>query len=212
LTDSSTNGLSVNTCLHDKGGNRLGGHHLIMGKLTDFLTGEILDDTHDERFRQDIARLLVSEKGYARDEIKSRIDLKTEACGKAAIIKVDFAILIRERICMIIKYGPGSLVTRRRPALAASRLLSGYQIPVVVVTNGREADILDGETGKIMTSGLNTIVSRENMMAEWARFGFKPVAPTRAEKESRILFAYEVDDACPCDDAICRLKGGDDHS
>lgn len=188
----------------------MGGHHLIMGKLTDFLTGESLDDTHDERFRQDIARLLVNDKGYARDEIKSRIDLKTVACGQAAMIKVDYAILIRERICMIIKYGPGSLVTRHRPALAASRMLTGYQIPVVVVTNGREADILDGETGKVMTSGLNTIVSREYMLAEWARFGFKPISPDRAEKESRILFAYEVDDSCPCDDAICRLNEGDD--
>jgi hypothetical protein len=183
----------------------MGGHHLILGKLTDFLSGEILDDTHDERLRQDIARLLVIEKGYARDDIQSRIDLKAEAGGQAAMVKVDFAVRIQNRICMMIKYGPGSLVTRHRPALAASRLLTGYQIPVVVMTNGREADILDGETGKIMGSGLDAIVSREKMIAGWSKFGFKPILPDRAEKESRILYAYEVDDACPCDDSICRL-------
>ena len=38
----------------------MGGHHLILGKLTDFISGEILDDTLDERHRQKIARLLVA--------------------------------------------------------------------------------------------------------------------------------------------------------
>ena len=148
----------------------MGGHHLILGKLTDFLTGETLDDTHDERLRQNIARLLVIEKGYARADIQSRINLKAEAGGQAAMVKVDFAVRLQMRICMIIKYGPGSLVTRHRPALAASRLLTGYQIPVVVMTNGREADILDGETGIIMGSGLDAIVSREKMIAGWSKF------------------------------------------
>ena len=188
----------------------MGGHHLIMGQLTDFLTGEILDDTHDERFRQDIARRLVYEKGYQRTEIRSRLPLKAEAGGQAAMIWVDFAVTIHQRVCMMIKYGPGSLVTRHRPALAASRLLTGYQIPVVVVTNGREADILDGKTGKILASGMNAMVSREDMEKNWSRLAFDPVSPDRATRESRILFAYEVDDACPCDDAICRLKIGVD--
>ena len=33
----------------------MAGHHLILGKLADFLTGDILDDTLDERYRQAIA-------------------------------------------------------------------------------------------------------------------------------------------------------------
>ena len=42
----------------------MNGHHLILGKLSDYLTGDTLDDTHDERYRQKIARLLVDRKGY----------------------------------------------------------------------------------------------------------------------------------------------------
>ena len=30
----------------------MGGHHLIMGELTDLVTGQTLPDTHDERYRQ----------------------------------------------------------------------------------------------------------------------------------------------------------------
>ena len=54
---------------------------------------------------------------------------------------------------MIVKYAPGSLVTRHRPALAASRLIAPYQVPVVVVTNGKDTNILDGSTGKVTGYG-----------------------------------------------------------
>jgi hypothetical protein len=41
----------------------MGTHHLILGKTTDFLTGQSLADTHDERVRQKIAQFLVNQKG-----------------------------------------------------------------------------------------------------------------------------------------------------
>jgi hypothetical protein len=186
----------------------MGGHHLIMGKSTDFITGDMVDDTHDERLRQSVARILVESLGYDKSEIQSRLDLTVQADARAAVIRLDFAVRIRDRFCMIVKYGPGSLITRHRPALAASRLLAGYQIPVVVATNGRDADILDGETGKLLKSGLEAIPSRKYMEENFDRFGFLPTTPERREKESRLLYAYEVDDACPCDDTICRLPPG----
>ena len=37
-------------------------HHLIYGTLQDYLTGEELTDTDDERIRQDLSRLMVDEK------------------------------------------------------------------------------------------------------------------------------------------------------
>ena len=58
------------------------GHHLILGELIDFITGETIQDTHDERYRQKLARLLVEHKGYVKKEIepavKSWYGLKTK--------------------------------------------------------------------------------------------------------------------------------------
>jgi hypothetical protein len=34
---------------------------------------------------------------------------------------------------------------------------------------------------------------------------FEPISADRAEKEARIVYAFEVDGACTCDDTICRL-------
>ncbi len=199
------------------------GHHLILGKLADFITGETLDDTHDERYKQYLARLLVEDKGYPKNEIEPRCELLVKAGDLRAIVKVDFKITLllpshsqavarekeeKTRICMIVKYGPGSLVTRQRPALAASRLLASYQIPVVVVTNGQDADIMDGASGKVILSGLESIPSRPVLIQLTENARFNQIPAKQAEMESRIVYAFEIDGSCPCDDTVCRLENG----
>jgi len=106
---------------------------------------------------------------------------------------------------MIIKYGPGSITTRHRPALSASRLVAPYQVPLAVVTNGVDADILDGSTGKIISNGFDTIPSKTELLNLSEKFILNAIPENRAETESRILYAYEVDGSCPCDDTICRI-------
>ena len=181
------------------------GHHLILGELNDLITGEIIKDTHDERYRQKIARLLVDRKGYLKSDIEPRKSLLVQAGDNRAIIKIDFLINLSDRLCMIIKYGPGSLVTRRRPVLAASRIVAPYQIPVAVVTNGEDAEILAGSSAKVLSRGLDTIPSRTELNKFAAEVNFSKIPPERAAMESRILYCYEVDDSCPCDEDICKL-------
>ena len=181
------------------------GHHLILGRLEDFLSGETLDDTHDERYRQHIARMLVEEKGYLKNDIRPRHKLLVKAGSQSAMVMVDFLLHLGEKIAMIVKYGPGSLVTRRRPCVAASRLVAPYQVPIAVVTNGEDAEIIAGDTGKVIAAGLDSIPLKSDLENRAAAFGFKPISSSRAELESRIVYAFEVDGACPCDDTVCKL-------
>jgi hypothetical protein len=106
---------------------------------------------------------------------------------------------------MIIKYGPGSLVTRQRSALAISRLVAPYQVPIAVVTNGEDADILEGKTGKVIAQGLQSIPPKRDLLEKLTAMSFNRISSEQAEIESRIVYAYEVDGSCPCDDTICRL-------
>lgn len=177
-----------------------------MGELRDLITNETLDDTHDERLKQGIAALLVDRKGFNRNEIRPRWPLTLRAGEKCATINIDFGIVIDERVSMMIKYGPGSLVTRHRPALATSRLLTPYQVPVVVVTNGIDADILDGTSGKVMARGFDAIPDKAALTHLVADRTFAAIPSGRAEKESRIAFAFDVDGSCPCDDTVCRIS------
>jgi hypothetical protein len=184
-------------------------HHLILGRLVDFITGQTIDDTHDERYRQKIARLLVLDKGFAKSDIRTGRSVTVRAKSKSACVPITFMVQVRRRDAMLVHYGPGSLVTRHRPALALARLAAPYQIPVVVVTNGEAADILDGATGRIIASGLERVPSKMQLIQALRDCPWEPVGAQRAEMESRIVMAYEVDDRCPCDSTVCRWENRD---
>ncbi|MFO7708247.1 MAG: type I restriction enzyme HsdR N-terminal domain-containing protein [Desulfobacterales bacterium] len=183
----------------------MSGHHLILGTLTDLVTGETLEDTLDERYRQKIARLLLEEKGFRRAEIEPRRELLLQAGERRAVIRVDFIVRLEARVVMVIRFGPGSLVSRERPTLAVSRLLEPYQVPLAVVTNGEDAEVLEGESGRVVGRGLDAIPARAKLAAALTGFRWAPIPPERSGLEARIAFCYEIDDACPCDETICRL-------
>lgn len=181
------------------------GHHLVLGELKDFLTGQLLADTHDERYRQKLARLLVLQKGYPKEVVQSRCKLLAQAGEKRALVPIDFVITLGEKKAMVVKYAPGSLTTRHRSTIAATRLIASYQIPIAVVTNGRDADILDAATGATAGRGLSDIPHRTELEKIASTHDYRNISADRAEMESRLLYCFEVEGSCPCDDSICRL-------
>ena len=184
----------------------MGGHHLILGEIKDYLTGEVLADTHDERYRQKVARLLVEHKGYAKKDLQPRVPIDVTLEGKRARIRLDLVVRIDDQVAMLIKYAPGSLTTRHQVALAASRLLAPFQVPVSVVTNGEEADIIDNYSFSVVAEGLNSIFSRREL-SDYLR-AHKQIAVSGHHRDmaARILYAYEVDGRCPCDDTVCEYE------
>ena len=180
-------------------------HHLIMGQLQDYLTGQRLDDTHDERYRQKLARLLVEHCGFAKPDITPRFNLTVTACDRRAIVPVDFLVAVSGTVGMLVKYGPGSLVTRHNPAIAVSRVIRPYQVPVVVVTNGENAHIIDSRTGRLTSEGLMRIPSKNTLSGILKQHDFEAVSIKMVEMANKIIYAFEVDGSCLCDSDICRL-------
>jgi len=184
----------------------LKGHHLVLGETRDYLTGETLADTHDERYRQKIARLLVEEKGFCRQDLTPRFPIDICVDGKQARVRLDLVVTLDERIALLIKYAPGSLTTRHQVALAASRLLAPYQVPFSVVTNGEEADIINNATDVVVGRGLDKIFTRNTLETQLRSCKDIPVSQRFREMATRILYAYEVDGRCPCDDTVCEFE------
>ena len=178
-------------------------HHLVLGELKDFLTGLVLTDTLDERYRQKIVRKLVLDGGFEKKDVESNIQLEVAAGHRKASIKIDFLVKYRRKIIALIKYAPGSLVTRRLSTLAVSRIIKPYQIPIVVVTNGEDAEILDGDSGKVVSTGLDNLPSIKDVKNNIENFSFKPIKNIIFDQASRIAYACEIDGACPCDSDIC---------
>jgi len=178
-------------------------HHLIYGKLTDFITGETLVDTDDERIRQDIGKFLVNDLGFGKEEIIPRLTIETMFNQTFVVSKIDFAIKISARILLIIRYGPGSLVTRERPTIAAARVLvPEYQIPLAVVTNGRDAELIDTASKKVLASGMTAIPNRKSALALAEEVSFLPPLDEKGvEREKRIMNAFDLEICCaggPC--------------
>lgn len=181
----------------------MGTGHLILGQLADHITGEMLPDTHDERIRQKIARLLTDKKGFLKSEIVPRRALTVDVDGKTGTVTADFIIGIDKRPGMVIVYGPGSVVTRQRPTLAIARLLADRIIPVAVITNGTEAVVMDARSGKTMAEGSAAILSRDELLAAMNSFPDAPLSPGQREKEERILYAMEILTRKECETYTC---------
>jgi hypothetical protein len=177
-------------------------HHMIYGNLVDFVTGEPLVDTDDERYRQKLARLLVEERGFAKNELTMRRRIETLFNHQFVASRIDIVVSIGDQRVMVLRYGPGSLVTRERPAVAAARVLEENQIiPLAVVTNGEDGELLDARTGKVLGTGLEAIPTREAVLKMMPTLDFTPVAPERREPELRILNAFDIEVCCaggPC--------------
>jgi hypothetical protein len=104
---------------------------------------------------------------------------------------------------MILRFAPGSIVTRERAAIAAARVLEpSYQIPLVVVTNCKDAEVLDTYTGKVIRQGLDSIPDRKEAEALVRTLRFEPFDDEeKKDREHRILNAYDLEICCaggPC--------------
>jgi hypothetical protein len=180
-------------------------HQLILGKMVDYITGDEIVDTVDERARQEIARFLVEEKGYLKKDIDVRKQIQLNVDGKRATSKVDFIVRVDGKAFATIIFGPGSLVSRERSTLAAARLVEDYQVPFAVITNGREAEVLETSSGTVIGEGLQAIPSKEEAEKKIHAFSFEKVSDKRLEKEQRILYAFDVLAEKECDEYTCSL-------
>jgi len=174
------------------------GHHLVYGELQDYLTGVVLPDTDDERIRQELARLLVEQLGYGKNELEPRMTIDSCVNGNRVQTLIELTVRINGRRLFILRYGPGSLVTREKAAIAAARILEpGYRIPLAVVTNGRDAELLETARGKVLATGMACIPSRLRAEALVRECVFEPfVDPGKRDQALRILNVFDQEVCC----------------
>lgn len=178
-------------------------HHFIYGMTEDFVTGDQLVDTDDERYRQKLGRFLVEEKGWPKKSLETRLKIDTLFANNFVVSTIDVVVSLHQQRFFILRYAPGSLVTRERSAIAAARVLGpDHQIPYAVVTNGEDAELLDVATGQVLTTGLNCIPSQSEALESMKTTTFLELPRGKSrERELRILNSYDVEICCaggPC--------------
>jgi hypothetical protein len=163
---------------------------IIKETVRDFLTGRLLPYADDEYIRQDMERLLLEDKGFPAETIKINHLFGFELDGESHQAQLDVLIYVEGRPYMALKCSRGSLVTREREALAASRLACETLVPITVVTNGEDAEVLDTGSGRVIGQGLAAIPDAAKAKAESRDLLYHALPEEKREKERRIILAY----------------------
>jgi len=159
--------------------------------ITDFVTGSEVPNIGAEENRQQVERFLVETKGYSKEDIEVDADLKFSIGDEEVRSNVDLVVSVQEKRFMVLKCVPGSLVSRQRETLAAARLLDAYQIPFSVVTDGKDAELLDTVTGEVLDRGMEGIPSREEAVERMKGVKLQSFPQERLEREKIIFRSYD---------------------
>jgi len=174
--------------------------------IRDYLTGEDVEETSYEEFRQALARLLVEERGYPKGQLRAKAGVCFPANGKDYTRMVD---LVAEGaagapllVVIFCSGEPGSYI---RETLAAARLLCDAPVPLALITDTREALLLRVADGHILArGGMRTIPHFDELTALADAAPAPPLSEEAKNREQRILFAYSEFLSGGCCAGACR--------
>ena len=159
--------------------------------IKDYVTGKEVPNIGAEENRQAVEKYLVETKGFAREELEIDAPLELDIQGETYHASVDIVVRIDNRRLMAIKCAAGSIGSREKEILSAAKLLEDYQVPLSVVSDGRNACIIDTVSGKSLGDGLAAIPSREEIAGRFKEKDFQPVPPERLEQVKLVFRSYD---------------------
>lgn len=160
--------------------------------IIDFITGREIPNTGAEENRQAVERFLVLEKGYDKQDILVNAPLRININGEPYDSVIDLVVFINQIAIMAIKCAAGYLGSREREILAAARLYGEYQIPISIVSDGKNAIILDTVTGKTTGNELTSIPSKNEALKFLQSCQLIPFPHHRMEREKIIFRSYDM--------------------
>jgi hypothetical protein len=159
--------------------------------LIDFISGKPVPNVGAEANRQAVERLLVEEKGFDKNDIEVDAPISVDIAGETYRSKVDLAVRVAGKIFMCIKCAPGSLGSREREIVAASRLVAPYQVPCSVVSDGKTAVVIETVSGRKIGEGLPAIPDMAEARKRMESTSLPPFPQERRHREGLIFRSYD---------------------
>ena len=166
-------------------------------KIREILQEELQDgeDLVNESRRM-IGYLLREKKGYSPEDVRQGLAFEVQLDAETAWSSADFLVSVDGRIAMIVKCAAGSLDSRERQAVAAARVIASPPLPVAVVADPVNAEVLDVASGKVTGEGFGAIPTKDQLRSIVAGKPMESIEPKRLEKEKRILLAFDAIKCC----------------
>ena len=180
-------------------------HEVSFGNtIRDYLTGEEIEETTYEEFRQALAKLLVEERGYPKANLTSKVDLAYEIEGKQFARSLDLVASDDQgKPLLVVIFCSGKVGTFERETAVAGRLAPNGPAPLAMATDTQDASLMNAETGKVLARGMAAIPHWDDLRALAAENAPKSLTGEDRAKLTRIFHAYcgfLVDSCCnaPC--------------
>jgi len=142
-----------------------------------------------------ITRELLEKLGYADSEIEVDFPFEVSSGKHSGVCSTDYIIRIDGRRYMAVKCSM-ALESRERHIISFCRAADTPAIPIAVITDGLTAHVLDTFSGQKVLEGLDNVPGREDALAYLRENPDRTYPPDRAEKERRVLLAFETT-LCP---------------
>jgi len=167
-------------------------HETSLGEtIRDYLTGEELEMSTYEDLRQELARMLVEEKGYHRENLKPKVPITYNIDGKPFTRKVDIVVYNNKAVPLLaLVFCSGTPETYTREAAYAGRLLPDGPAPLVIVTDTKDARLLRTRDGKQLAEGFSSIPTWEELQSLVQDHPAPALDPQRLLKEQRVFYMY----------------------
>jgi len=181
------------------------------GMLTDYLSGESIEETTYEEFRQALAKFLVEEKGFPRGSLKAKVPLIFQIDGQDTGRHIDLVAYDDSgRPLLLVIFCAGDVGSFERETVSCARLFPGGPVPVAVATDSIGASVLDTATGDCTATGVRAIPTWDEVRALDAATPRIPLPEKRRRMEERILHAYNGFLYGTCCSESCRVppRGG----
>ncbi|MDM8536832.1 2,3-bisphosphoglycerate-independent phosphoglycerate mutase [Desulfobacterales bacterium HSG17] len=159
--------------------------------IIDNITGRVLPDLGAEANRQKLEHFLMAQRGFDRKDIDVDSKIEFEINGENYISKIDLVIRVKGKRFMCIKCAPGSLGSREKEILSASRILDTYQIPFSAVSDGKTAIVFNTVNGKKIREGLEAIPTKDEAVEQMSGLPLFPLSDKRRVKEQLIFRSYD---------------------
>jgi hypothetical protein len=166
-----------------------------MDEPRDLITGEPLPDREDEPVRQAAERLLL-DLGYGKEQVLVEAQRQVDWQGGCLPVRADLVVEIQGRPALLLRCARGSLVSREREAVAAARLLAEPWVPLALVYNGQEAELLEVASGKVLASGPAVVPDPAELARRVGEMPAHAPTPKEITQAARVYSAYSFI-SCP---------------
>jgi hypothetical protein len=169
--------------------------------IIDLVSGRLLPYHDDEYIRQAAEKILLQERGWQREAIGVEYRRSLTVCCEPFEVRADLVLMARGAPALVMRTARGSLVSREKETVAAARLIHDPIVPLCMVFNGDDAELIESKSGKVIATGLEAVPSPERLDGLLADIPLHSPSQEEIEKAAKVYAAFAFIQ-CP---GVCRV-------